>query len=115
MYMALSHHHDSFRYGVLGYGDSVSRGGCGDEQIRDLSIIKLGTDFEVAQIQIMCGHNCVLSTMDELKLRVTVCRQWNWSLNRDTCSFRCFGWNQYGQLGYNDTVNRGDDLNEMGR
>merc|ERR1719385_664290 len=82
-------------YGQLGYEDTTNRGDCDGtyEDISDLSTIDLGTDFEIAQIQMMGHHNCILSTNDELK---------------------CFGYNLVGQLGYGDTVNRGDDINEMG-
>ena len=55
--------------GQLGYGDTNIRGECGGSYVADLNPIDLGTDFKVAQIQIMRFHNCVLSTRDELKLR----------------------------------------------
>merc|ERR1719334_672020 len=82
-------------YGELGYEDTTFRGDCNGtyEDISNLSAIDLGSDFEIAQIQIMGLHNCILSTNDELK---------------------CFGWNVFGMLGYGDTENRGDDSNEMG-
>merc|ERR1719334_197832 len=82
-------------YGQLGYEDTTNRGDCDGtyENISALSIIDLGSDFEIAQIQIMGHHNCILSTNDALK---------------------CFGYNVVGQLGYGDTVNRGDGTNEMG-
>merc|ERR1719295_605654 len=82
--------------GQLGYKDTIDRGECSGttyENITNLSPIDLGSDFEIAQIQIMSMHNCILSTNDELK---------------------CFGANWSGQLGYGDTEDRGDDINEMG-
>eukprot|EP01083_Nonionella_stella_P008628 24896_1 len=39
------------------------------------------------------GHNCALSTTNKVK---------------------CFGYNEFGQLGYGDTNKRGDGTNEMG-
>jgi len=80
--------------GQLGYEDTIDRGDCGGtyEDISNLAVSDLGSDFGIAQIQIMGNHNCILSTNGELK---------------------CFGYNHYGNLGYNDTENRGDDSNEM--
>ena len=53
----------------LGYGDTVGRGGCGTdyEDISDLSAVDLGSNFQIAQIQMMHDHGCALSTSDELK------------------------------------------------
>merc|ERR1719334_3048481 len=81
--------------GQLGYEDTTNRGDCNGtyEDISNLSIIDLGSGFEIAQIQIVGVHGCVLSTSDELK---------------------CFGQNDYGQLGYGDNVIRGDQIDEMG-
>ena len=42
---------------------------CGSsrESVADLSVLDLGTDFNVSQIQMMTFHGCALSTLDELK------------------------------------------------
>ena len=55
--------------GQLGIGDTQDRGQCGTdyESITNLSVIDLGTDFNVTQIQIMGLHNCVLNDQEQLK------------------------------------------------
>eukprot|EP01083_Nonionella_stella_P074258 201353_1 len=55
--------------------------------------IDLGTSFIPMQIVTGKYHTCALSTANKVK---------------------CCGWNIYGQLGYGDTNNRGDEANEMG-
>ena len=55
--------------GQLGIGDTQDRGQCGTdyESITNLSVIDLGTGFNVTQIQIMGLHNCVLNDQEQLK------------------------------------------------
>ena len=79
--------------GQLGQGDTNNRGDEPGEMGNNLSIIDLGSDFEVEQVS--CGgyHTCVLSTNHEIK---------------------CFGLNVAGQLGYGNTENIGDREGEMG-
>eukprot|EP01083_Nonionella_stella_P145789 457585_1 len=55
--------------------------------------IELGTNFIPMQIVAGDYHTCALSTANKVK---------------------CFGRNLYGQLGYGDANNRGDEANEMG-
>eukprot|EP01083_Nonionella_stella_P113926 336334_1 len=54
--------------------------------------IELGTNFIPMQIVAGWSHNCAVSTANKM---------------------RCWGYNFYGQLGYGDTNNRGDEANEM--
>ena len=53
----------------LGYGDEEDRGKCGTayQNISDLVAIDFGSNFDIAQIQMMQSHSCVLSTNEELK------------------------------------------------
>eukprot|EP01083_Nonionella_stella_P271971 922038_1 len=69
------------------YGDSGSDMGDG------LPFVDLGSNFEPMQIATGKRHTCALSTTNTVK---------------------CFGENNYGQLGYEDTDRRGDDSNQMG-
>eukprot|EP01083_Nonionella_stella_P054365 143510_1 len=79
-------------YGQLGYGDTNNRGDEANEIGDDLLEIDLGTSFIPMQIVVGYHHTCALSTVNKVK---------------------CFGYNGYGQLGYGDTNNRGDEANEM--
>eukprot|EP01083_Nonionella_stella_P087998 244999_1 len=54
--------------------------------------IDFGTNFIPMQISAGLEHTCALSTANKAK---------------------CFGRNNYGQLGYGDTNNRGDAPNQM--
>eukprot|EP01083_Nonionella_stella_P001797 5150_1 len=76
----------SNNYGQLGYGDRNDRGDGANEMGDDLLEIDLGTNFIPMQIATGFGHTCALSTANKVK---------------------CFGANIYGQLGYEDTNNRG--------
>eukprot|EP01083_Nonionella_stella_P262744 893150_1 len=80
-------------YGQLGYGDTNNRGDASNEMGDSLLEIDLGTSFIPMQIVTGKYHTCALSTANKVK---------------------CCGWNIYGQLGYGDTNNRGDEANEMG-
>eukprot|EP01083_Nonionella_stella_P173508 598755_1 len=80
-------------YGQLGYGDTNNRGDEANEMSDNLLEIDLGTSFIPMQIVTGKYHTCALSTANKVK---------------------CCGWNNYGQLGYGDTNNRGDEANEMG-
>ena len=80
-------------YGQLGQGDTNNRGD-GDGEIGDaLNIINLGSNFSIDHLSCGSAHTCVLSTNNTIK---------------------CFGWNEYGQLGYETTENMGDESDEMG-
>eukprot|EP01083_Nonionella_stella_P012700 35931_1 len=80
-------------YGQLGYGDMNDRGDGPDEMGNNLLDVDLGSSF--IPIQIMGGsyHTCALSMNHKIK---------------------CWGRNNFGQLGYEDVQNRGDGSNEMG-
>eukprot|EP01083_Nonionella_stella_P049024 130763_1 len=79
--------------GQLGYGDQEARG-WGPGQMGDsLNTIDLGTNFIVTQIVAGRYHTCALSRNKTVK---------------------CWGYNKFGQLGYGDTNNRGDNRSEMG-
>ncbi len=80
-------------YGQLGYGDTNDRGGNANEMGDFLPTTDLGSNFMVAQIALGNYHSCALSTNHSIK---------------------CWGDNEYGQLGYGDTNNKGDNTNEMG-
>ena len=58
-----------------------------------LEVIDLGTDFDVDHVSCGYHHTCALSTSNELK---------------------CFGRNDYGQLGYGHTDNIGNAAGDMG-
>eukprot|EP01083_Nonionella_stella_P003886 11177_1 len=79
-------------YGKLGIGDAVNRGGSAGQMGDDLPFVALGAGF--TPIRIECGrwHVCALSDLGKVK---------------------CFGLNDYGQLGLEHTRNIGDDSNEM--
>eukprot|EP01083_Nonionella_stella_P192012 710163_1 len=80
-------------HGQLGLGDTNNRGGRANEMGDNLLDIDLGSDFIPMQIMVGHEHTCALSTRNKMK---------------------CFGRNNYGQLGYEDTNDRGDEANQMG-
>ncbi len=80
-------------YGQLGYGDDDSRGRNPGEMGEDLPFVDIGTGKSVRLISAGNGHTAAL-------------------LNDGT--IKCWGYNNYGQLGYGDMNNRGDDLSEIG-
>ena len=77
----------------MGQGDTSIRGDEPGEMGNNLLIIDLGSDFDVDHVSCGNRHTCVLSTNHSIK---------------------CFGDGQYGQLGYGNTDNIGDEQNEMG-
>lgn len=80
--------------GILGLGDTTPRGYTSGQMGDDLPALDLGTGFVPQLIGGGNGHNLALSINDSLK---------SWGLN------------SYGELGYGDTNNRGDEPNEMGQ
>lgn len=79
--------------GQLGYGDKNDRGDESDEMGDNLPHVDLGDGRKVVAVSAGRYHTCAVLDNSELK---------------------CFGWNQYGQLGYGDNNDRGDGSNEMG-
>lgn len=80
-------------YGRLGYGDEKDRGGKVSDLGDRLPFISFGTNVTVSDIYPGVFHNCV-------------------TVNDN--STRCFGRNNYGQLGIGSTKDVGDDPKEMG-
>lgn len=80
-------------YGQLGLGDVNHRGDQPGEMGENLPAVDLGIGKTSISISVGRTHACAL-------------------LNDG--SVKCWGRNNYGQLGQGDTVNRGDDPNEMG-
>lgn len=81
------------QYGQLGQGHRESRG----SKMRDMShlvgFVALGKDFKVQDMRSSNFHNCVFSSKQEMK---------------------CWGLNQWGQLGIDGSENIGDEVGEMG-
>jgi cysteine-rich repeat protein len=76
--------------GQLGVGDTLTRG---DMMGYSLAAIDLGASKTVSAIAVGASHTCALL---------------------DDRSVKCWGDNQFGQLGRGDTQNRGDGPTEMG-
>eukprot|EP01084_Bolivina_argentea_P255598 429973_1 len=84
-------------YGQLGYEATNGRGDGANEMGSNLDPIDLGW-FETIQITAGFGHTCALGKIQEGP----------WSKSK------CWGRNNYGQLGQGDTIDRGDNADEMG-
>ena len=80
-------------YGQLGQGDGSSRGDNANEMGDNLPYVDLGTGRTALKISSGVYHICALL---------------------DNNLVKCWGRNQYGQLGLEDTSSRGDNANEMG-
>ncbi len=80
-------------FGQLGYGDSITRGNGAGDMGDNLPVVDLGTGRTAMQIAAKNDHTVVLL---------------------DNGTIKCWGLNNYGQLGYGDTNNRGDNAGEMG-
>ena len=78
--------------GRLGYGDTSNRGDGGSEMGSYLPNINVGPNVLVVNVESGGYHNTILTDSGEMK---------SW------------GFNAYGQLGYGDTSNRGDNGNEI--
>jgi alpha-tubulin suppressor-like RCC1 family protein len=78
-------------FGQLGQGDTANRGGVGDELGDTLPAIDLGGDAEA----ISCDSRHACAQMSG-------------------ASLKCWGYNQDGQLGLEDSEHRGDAADEMG-
>lgn len=79
--------------GQLGYGDTVDRGDNSGEMGDNLPYVDLGTGITPKTITASGDHTCVIFTNSKLK---------------------CWGYNNDGELGYEDQNNRGDNSGEMG-
>ncbi|MCP4755233.1 MAG: hypothetical protein GY866_30585 [Proteobacteria bacterium] len=78
-------------YGQLGLGDSNSRGDDTDEMGDNLPAVELGTGRTALHIAAGSKHTCAIL---------------------DNKMIKCWGYNQYGGLGLNDTFDRGDGVDE---
>lgn len=81
------------QHGQLGLGDTNVRGDEPGEMGDALPIVDLGTGRTALQLTTSGNHTCALLDNDQVK---------------------CWGDNQYGQLGLGDTNARGDQPGEMG-
>ncbi len=79
--------------GRLGYPHTEPQGDGPGEMGRELQEVDLGAGFRAAKVFVGDNHSCALSRDDRLK---------------------CWGFNEFGQLGLEDTESRGDDAGEMG-
>jgi alpha-tubulin suppressor-like RCC1 family protein len=80
-------------FGQLGLGDTNNRGDDPNEMGDNLPTVDLGTGRTA--VGIYCGQSHACAILDD-------------------GSLKCWGRNNFGQLGLGDTNNRGDDPNEMG-
>ena len=80
-------------YGKLGDGSSNEIGNEPFEMGNYLPTVNIGTGLSALSLH--AGRECSCALLNDN-------------------SYKCWGYNFYGQLGYGDTVNRGDDANEMG-
>ena len=79
--------------GQLGLGDRVARGDGPGEMGDALGAVDLGTGHTATAVAVGSSHSCALL---------------------DDGSVKCWGGNDYGQLGLGDTANRGDGPGELG-
>lgn len=80
-------------YGQLGLGDLNSRGDDPRDMGTSLPFVDLGANHTAKSVAAGGLHTCAI-------------------LNDD--SVKCWGYNNYGQLGIENTDNKGDEANEMG-
>ena len=80
-------------YGQLGYGDTDARGDDSSEMGDYLDAVDLGDTWSTSSIAVGGHHVCAVSDGGEVK---------------------CWGRNDYGQLGYENTDTIGDASSEMG-
>jgi alpha-tubulin suppressor-like RCC1 family protein len=78
---------------LLGFGDAEARGDEPGEMGDNLKVIDLGTDRTARSISVGFYHSCAIL---------------------DDNSLKCWGMNDYGQLGLGDLSDRGDEPGEMG-
>jgi alpha-tubulin suppressor-like RCC1 family protein len=80
-------------YGQLGQGNTNNIGDAANEMGDNLPVVDLGTGRTATAIHSAYRHNCVFL---------------------DNSDIKCWGYNNYGQLGQGNTNNIGDVANEMG-
>jgi alpha-tubulin suppressor-like RCC1 family protein len=80
-------------FGQLGLGDKVNRGDAANQMGDNLPAVSLGTGRTVRTVAVGDAHVCVLLDHDQVS---------------------CFGDNHWGQLGLENMVTHGDDLNPLG-
>lgn len=80
-------------YGALGLGDVSHRGDAAGEMGNSLPAVNLGTGRTATAIAAGVGHACAIL---------------------DDGTLKCWGLNNFGQLGLGDTASRGDAAGEMG-
>jgi E3 ubiquitin-protein ligase HERC3 len=80
-------------YGQLGLGDLDSRGDDSRDMGTALDFVDLGTNHTAKSVAVGGLHSCAILDDDTVK---------------------CWGYNYYGQLGIENTDNKGDDSGEMG-
>ncbi|MFN3198296.1 MAG: fibrinogen-like YCDxxxxGGGW domain-containing protein [Bradymonadia bacterium] len=80
-------------YGQIGYGSNTIIGDVAGEMGDNLPFVDLGTGRTAKHVEGGIYHTCALLDNDRVK---------------------CWGRNNYGNLGYGDNNNRGDGPNEMG-
>jgi len=79
--------------GAIGSGSTASRGDNAGEMGDALTPVDLGSGRTATMIAVGSNHSCALL---------------------DNATVKCWGRSNSGQLGYNDTVTRGDGAGEMG-
>lgn len=84
---------DWYATGQLGYGDTEDRGDEPGEMGDALPFVDLGTGRRAVALALGNDHTCAVL---------------------DDGTVKCWGGNEYGQLGYGDTEQRGDESGEMG-
>lgn len=80
-------------FGQLGQGNKDAIGDKAEQMGDQLNAVDLGDNFTVSELYVGGFHNCAVSTDKKVK---------------------CWGRNRFGQLGYEDTNDRGDEEGEMG-
>lgn len=85
-------------YGQLGYGDTWDRGLDSSEMGDNLTLVDLGESVQISSIHSgpLSDHTCAIVS------------------SPDTQKFKCWGRGNYGQLGYGNKLNKGDEEYEMG-
>ncbi|MFN3198639.1 MAG: thrombospondin type 3 repeat-containing protein [Bradymonadia bacterium] len=80
-------------YGQLGYGDTAYRGDGGNEMGDNLPAVDVGTGRTIVEMALGQQHSCA---------------------RLDNGTVKCWGRNNFGNLGQGNTTTRGDGANEMG-